>query len=499
MSAKNITRFVIFSAIYSYIGKAISSIFTALAFVLIVRSLSIIDYGRYTFYINAVFFVTLLLDFGMAEVILRYVPEYIEEKNAPAVKWLLEKAIFVISTACIIAISLSVVFMHFFPNLTIRFQLSGILPYIILFGWLRIIMLILGNILNAFLLQSYRITCEIGISTMRLICIYILLQKGADAWLLIVLYGLLDLLIILVFYLKIGKLFKVVVAKAKREALSRMRRFGINEYLYRLFWFFTDNRFDIYMVGIILGLAPAGYIAFAAGIVNLLIDWSPGLIIRPVVAPLFIQAYSAKRDISQIQYLFKLHNKFLIFITLPIFVSIAILFDKAIIFVFSPKYLPSLNVFFVFIASMFLINILIPLRNIIAIMERSDISNFTNIVAIPKIILILFLAKSTGIIGVAFIYALSLLAIIWINIWLIKREIKLSFPWKSFFKIALNSGAMALVLYFLRPAIANKISLALVSIVGIAVYLFASYLNKAFENNERDLFNRAFKARIWCF
>lgn len=499
MSEKNTAKFFVFNAVYSYIGKAISSVCIALSFVLIVKNLSIADYGKYTFYINAVFFITLLLDFGMTEVILRYVPQYIEEKNIPAVKWILKKAVFLISAISSIVILTSIIFMFFFPALTVRFHLKAVLPYIILFGWMRISMLMLGNVLSALLLQSYRIACEIIISTARLIFIYLLLRRGADAWLLIVLYGVFDFLLMLIFWFKITKLFKAVVVKAKPKVSSRMFWFGMNEYLYRLFWFFTDNRFDIFIVGYILGLTAAGYLAFAAGIVNLLIDWSPGLIIRPVVAPLFIQLYSAKKDIAQIQYLFKLHNKFLMFITLPILLSIAILFDKAIIHIFSREYLPSLNVFYICTVSMFLINILIPLRNIIAIMERSDISNFTNIVAIPKTILILLFAKSTGLIGVASFYALSYVGIILINIWLINKEIQLSFPWKGFFKIALNSGVMALALFFLKPVVANKISLSFVFAGGIAVYLFAAYFNKVFDSNERNLFNRAFKVRVWCF
>ncbi|MDP2905990.1 MAG: polysaccharide biosynthesis C-terminal domain-containing protein [Candidatus Omnitrophota bacterium] len=499
MSPKNSVRFAIFNAVYSYIGKAVSSVFTALAFVLIVRSLSVTDYGRYTFYINGVFFVAILLDLGMAELILRYAPQHLEEGNISTVKWMFKKSVLLISGACAGAILLSFIIMRFLPGLTSRLQLNKVLPFIIIFGWMRIIMLILGNVLNAFFKQSYRITCEIAISAVRLFFIYLLIKRGMDVWFLIVLFGALDLIMIAAFYAKIGAMFKSVSAKAGRDIFGKMRWFALNEYLYRLFWFFTDNRFDLYLVGLILGLTPAGYFAFAAGIVNLLIDWSPGLIIRPVLAPLFVQKYAAAKDISMIQNIFQLHNKFLIFLTLPIFAAIAVIIDKVIIYILDPKYLASLNVFFIFLGSMFLVNILIPLRNVIAMIERPDISNITNIVAIPKILLILWLAGSMGIIGVASIYALSLAAIILINVVLIKKEVELAFPWKSFFKIAGNSLVMAAVLFSLRPLIVNRINLFLILICGMGVYILAAYLNKAFDDRERALFNRAFKVKLWYF
>jgi len=336
-------------------------------------------------------------------------------------------------------------------------------------------------------------------AALRLLFIYLLLKAGLGAWYLILAYALLDLMTSSILYMRIHGLLVRQEPYLENKSFTRILKFGINEYLYKLFWFFTDNRFDIYLAGLILGATKAGYFAFAASIVNLLTDWSPGLVIRPVISPLFISEYAARGDFRRIGYLFKLHNKFLTFITLPVFVSMAILADKIIVYIFDPKYLPSLNTFLILICSMFFINIIIPLRNIISLVERPDISNISNIAAIPKIILIFLFARAGGIDAVAWAYAFSLFLILWVNIILLNKVIALDYPCISFLKIAVNTAAMGVAAYLSRPYITGKTRLFAALFAAAAIYLIAAYFNKAFEDEDREIFNRAFKVKLWHF
>ena len=178
---------------------------------------------------------------------------------------------------------------------------------------------------------------------------------------------------------------------------------------------------------------------------------------------------------------------------------LAIFVDKLIIYVFEPKYLPAVSVFRLLIFATFFINLIIPLRNIISILEKPAISNISNIAALPKIILILLCAKYTGVMGIATAYTLSLFFILWINTALLNRVIRLSYPWKSFGKIIINCAVMAASLFFLRVAVTNRTALLLASVLGILVYLAASRFNRVFEQRDRDLFNRALKAPLWQF
>lgn len=488
------------SAAYNSIGKLLSTLFFFLAFILIAKSLSIGDYGKYNIYLNVVFFVTLILDFGVAEVVLRYVPEYVHKNQIASIRKLLKNSFAIIFLGGLISILLLLLIIAIFPGAPERLHIKTIVfPGIIIFGCLRIIALVLSNVLNSFLFQTYRITSEIFLSGIRLILIYILVRNSCGPWGFIMAFALIDLFSIVLFYLKLHIHLSSPVSEASETGFFKALKFGINEYLFKLFWFFTDNRFDLYLIGIILGMKEVGYFAFAASIANFFVDWSPGFIIRPVIAPLFVKTYTAGRDIPRIQYLFGLHNKFLAFITLPIYIIIGVYIDKIIIYLFDPKYLPSIPVFLILTSSTFFLNALIPLRNIIALIERPDISNLTNIIAIPKILLIFIFARIIGVNGVACIYAISVIAILGINIMLINKSIKLTYPFKGLFKIFINCVIMGIFIYFLKSAIVNKATLILSVFLAIAIYAVLAYLNKAFEDEDREIFNRAFKVKLWHF
>jgi len=497
---RNISKIAIHSAIYSHIGKVISTIFILLTFIIIIRYLCVDDYGMYAIYVNAIFFAAIFLDFGAAEVILRYVPEYIQKDNISFIKALIGRSVFICSVGAAVIGSAIFLVRAIFPCVGEGHKLFTYLHYIVIFGWFRILREVLGNVLNGFFYQKYRITSEILISALRFILIFIFIGRGIDAWGIVIIYALTDLIIMSLFCLRMIKPFRQPSdARNMHGGFSRMFKFGLNEYFYKLFWFFTDNRFDIYIVGFSLGMTAAGYLAFAAGIMNFLLDWSPGFIIRPVVGPLFIREYTAKKDLSRIMYFFKLHNKFLVFIALPLFLFIGIMLDKIIVYVFDPKYLPSLHAFFIMLAGMFFINILIPLRNMVSLIERPDISNLSNCVAIPKVVLMLVFAKLAGIEGAALVYIVSLFLIIAIHLVLINRVVKLQYPWRAFFKIAQNAFIMGVAVFFLRAFAQDRFSLGCVSVLGVVIYVAAALTNKAFSADEREIFNRAFKVKLWNF
>ena len=58
---------------------------------------------------------------------------------------------------------------------------------------------------------------------------------------------------------------------------------------------------------------------------------------------------------------------------------------------------------------------------------------------------------------------------------------------------------MGAVVYLCRPYIGGKISLFSAFIIAVVVYLIAAYFNKAFDDEDREIFNRAFKVKLWHF
>ena len=97
--------------------------------------------------------------------------------------------------------------------------------------------IVLVNILNAFFFQTYRITVEIIMAALKLIAIYLLLKCGLGAWYLITAYAILDLITSFALYLRIHGLLAHQKPLLDNKSFTRMFKFGINEYLYKLFWF----------------------------------------------------------------------------------------------------------------------------------------------------------------------------------------------------------------------------------------------------------------------
>lgn len=492
-------RFALHSVLYNYIGKIFLTIFNFATFVIVIQALNVEDYGKYTFYTNAIFFGVIFLDFGATEVALRYIPEFLKHNEIHKIKDIVKRITFIVSTASFTLWLIMHACLIIFPSFSSKFAIVRVLPYIILFSCAKIYSIVFGNILNAFFFQAYRIGTETVSSLIRLILIYSFIRKGASVWNIIVIYALTDLMLAGLSYLKVRNYLNIPTKLKDKEHYKKIFRFGIGEFFYKLFWFFTDNRFDVYLAGIFLGMKEAGYLAFAAGIINLLVDWSPGLIIRPIIAPIFAREYAGRRNSSRVEYLFQFHNKFLMFVSLPFFVLMAVFIDKLIIFAFDPKYLPSVQVFLILIVSMCLLNIVIPLRNIIFLIERPGISNISNITALPKVIMIYLFAKTWGIKGIALIYTFCLLLTVVVNVVLIKKIINIRYPWWAFAKIIFNCAVMAVALFYLKGFVVNKLSLLIVALAGMTVYLAAAHKNRAFNSSDRDFLNKILGANVWVF
>ena len=78
---------------YNYLGKLVSAVLSFFTFTYIVKAVSVEEYGFYSSIINIIFFITLILDFGIPEIVLRYFPEYMEKKDPYIMKEILSRCL----------------------------------------------------------------------------------------------------------------------------------------------------------------------------------------------------------------------------------------------------------------------------------------------------------------------------------------------------------------------------------------------------------------------
>jgi hypothetical protein len=75
----------------------------------------------------------------------------------------------------------------------------------------------------------------------------------------------------------------------------------------------------------------------------------------------------------------------------------------------------------------------------------------------------------------------------------------LTLDWRGLRAITLNSAIMALVLWPMRPIAMGLFSLAMVAVTGVVIYLMASWVNKAFNIQEREWINRVAPMPLFVF
>ena len=487
---------------YNYLGKLVSAVLSFFTFTYIVKAVSVEEYGFYSSIINIIFFITLILDFGIPEIVLRYFPEYMEKKDPYIMKEILSRCLKLIFRGSAILVIAALILLFSFHNNAAVNSFLRFTPFLVILGSLKVLSLVFSNILNAFLYQGYRNMFEVLTALLKLILTSISINMGLGVCGIVISCGIADFFLIVSSFLRLYKpLYGQARANspAQKVSLQRFEKFGRNEYFYKLFWFFTDNRIDIYIVTFFLGITSAGCFAFAINTTNMLMEWTPGTIFRNVISPLFVRQYAKNKGLEELQYLFQLYNKFLLFLTFPIYLFIGILSKEIITYVFDQKYLTAIRPFQLFLFFTFFINFIIPIRSILSVLERPDISNLSNVFAVLKFIFILFFINYYNINAVAIAYGITLFAIIAFNLSMMRTFFTPRYPREAILKIAVNGLVIGVALSLVKSHITNTSGLITMGLMGFMAYAGLSYYNKPFSDYDRELLNSGLKMRLWKF
>jgi len=111
----------------------------------------------------------------------------------------------------------------------------------------------------------------------------------------------------------------------------------------------------------------------------------------------------------------------------------------------------------------------------------------------------IILVRYFGVAGIAFATGSALLLLYLIYFIAINQYIKLKFPLTTLLKTIFNTIPMFLFLYIVKEFISNIFMLLLVIFVGASLYFFMAYLNKTFNQDERNIINMVIKRKVWIF
>jgi O-antigen/teichoic acid export membrane protein len=498
MQDKNISKAIFLNTLYNYIGSIFIAIFSFVTLLYLTKNLSVGEFGEYNLILSTQVFFVLLSSFGLPSIVLRFIPEYIVRNDYSAARKIIRYSIAIAVLSGIVLSIISLLLSKAFPEIINKFFIAEYLFLSSVLGFLRVEVRICDSIFCAFLKQGYKTFLEVLGAGIKLLLFILSIKFGFGLFGIILCIGIVDMLLIIAYLFRIEYYLYGKKSTTTDLSKSRVITYGIKEYTAKVLSFFLDTRIDAYFITFYLGVASTGIFYFVLNIVTMLAEYMPGNIMQPVSQAIFARQYAKYENQKEINYLFKLNNKLKAFFVFPVFIGFFLVSDKVVILFFN-KYENSIQLFPIILFFMLFYIFLIPIRNIITTLEKSEITVLSSIVILYKIPMTILLTKNFGLMGTAFAMGSTLFIYFLIHFFLTKRLINLEYPWHAFYKILTNSLIAGVAILFLRPFIADIFSLCGVIFLSGIIYLIVSYINKTFEEYDRQIINKPFKRLMWNF
>jgi len=502
----NLTQKVFLGSIFQYSAKIVIAIFDFLTTVYIVRKLNVEEYGLYNFLLSIILLSRIATSFGLAPIIQRYLPEYRERKNNYSQKKILSLAVFirfVVGFVFILCLLLANNWIIDTFNLPTTFK--SILPLISLIILLTLESQLLGDTaLLALFENKYWSISRSVYSILKFFLFFLMLKLGYGirgivwGWLII------EVLLFILFLMRAWKVvFSLSVRKEEIQPLPlrRFLRFGLPLWFQNVFYLFRDKATDIFILSYFLTQKEVGLYSFAFGIPLTILSFSPGNMLRPITTPALIQKYTRDSNKEDLSYFFQFMNRIIFFTMVPISLALIILSNEIIKYIFTSAYLEVLPLFILSLGFLMISQFNYAYTSILYTLEKSKIMFVASWAAIYNLVMDLLLIPKLGILGAILATGSAKLMLLPYYYFVLKkeREIELKYPWKSFIKFSLNTIPFCIVLFLMKNFISNAILLIGILIVGAIIYLISSYLNKGFDEKDRELFNRTIGKKLWVF
>jgi len=492
------------SSFYQYIGTIAVAFLGFTTSVYLIKGLSIEDYGIYSFLFNLVILGQLITSLGLPSIIQRYLPAYRNDSDLYMQKRIISFSVFARLCAGIIFVLILWVFRN---GVSVIFKIPAhqelfltMTCIIILFN---IESQLLGeSVLTAILEIKFFNIASIFYAGLRFLFIFFCIYNGYGlagvmySWLLV------EIVLCLSYFIKTHSLVFSARGgdnKAKPFPFRRFFNFGGNLYLHNLTYFFRDKAGDIFLLAYFLGPYAVGLYSFAFGIPLALTRLFPGNVLKGVMTSIVVNRYTAVENKKELSYYFSFFNKFIFFITVPIFLFVIVLSDKVILHIFNPVYISSRSLFIISMCFVMIHQFLHPYSAILIAMEKSRLILYSSIIAFLNLIGDILLIPVYGVLGA--ILATGFSGIIFVAYFYItmRRNLCLVYPWRSFMKWCINAALSAAAIFLLRPFCNSAFSILSIMAFGILVYMAFSYLNKGFEDRDRKIINESIGRALWIF
>ncbi len=483
---------------YMAFGTYATHLFSLLINLLLVRKLSLENFGVYSVMLSAYSMGTLVFSFGINAIIQRYLPELLAKHNKRGVNRLQSIAIWTHLGGGLLIALLSWIFRGQLSVWLKTPDFAGLLPYFILFTLFKFEASILEEMLTAHRRQKFRNLVLAAFQALKFCLFLFALPQDGSVQTVMLFLGLSNLLLFGTFLCRVLGISKRIPDDNDEDLpWRRMIRFGLLRYTttVTLVGFFTD--IDVWFITHFHGPAQAGLYGFATKTVHMLATLVPTQYLISVLLPVYIKEYTLNKDPKPLIKVFSFYNKLVTAFLAPTLIGSLLLTTPIIAEVFDPKYLPSVLSFRLFFIGMFVFFVCNTSSFLLVVLERPEITLYSRVFIIYNIIMDLILIPRIGIAGAA-IATGSAMALGYIFTYLmVKRIIKVRMPWAAFVRTFFYCGVMALAVWPLLGWIDSILKLLVAVLVGAVIYGLMAWRLPVFNSEERDRINTAFGKRVF--
>lgn len=491
----NLHKRIFQGIVYNYLGNILSRIISVIVMVYVIKQLSVSDYGNFSLMHGTLFYFTIFTTVGLRSVLRRFVPELNALRKYRTLKNLVASAQLFVLAASGLAFVIIFALSEPISNLL---KSPNFGPYFKIFG-LTILAMIQIELLEA-TLRSLLLQKLINILRTS----YLLLRSLLFIYVISARYGLMgifvaelicSLILLVTYFIFYHRDTNILVYQNHLENATmplfegRLIRYSLLSFLHESGATIFDVSTDFYIISIFLGAAAVGIYSFATKGTELFFFFIPVVIGMDIIRPAIYSRYAKYQNQKELSNVFGTLSKLLIFCAFPIMIIVVVLGRQTIFLLFGQKYVevyPILIIVMIFA----LINLFqFPLSLVMNALERVEYALYSRVFSIYNIIMDIVLVQRFGVLGVACATGTTILFANLFLYYMLNKHVKLLLEWKSFAKTAINTFIMGMCILLIRKYAQNLTMIILVALMGIAIYLSSSFINKAFTTKERSTIN----------
>jgi len=483
-------------------AKLISNIFPVLAGILIIKLLSVKDFGAFSLFLS---FLSLFggLSFGINHIYQRYVAVYADDKSdinrvakLTIITFVARLGIFILILGFLAVIK------HFGIIDTSRFSFPYFNLTTIICAIVICKFILKEGLLAAYIDHKFFNLFDSSISILKFLFIFIVMPRSIIIFMLI--WLVLEVLRAIVFLLRFMYLLKLNKAKrhpVQNKALEYVRYFKYGRYFFLaniaslIIAFDIDNYFlSFYQNNEIVGLY-----SFATKIAFVIVGFAPANLLFNIITPIMVKNYEKSKDKTKILNIVTIIFKLNIFL----YSVFAIIFCLNIYYivhtVFADRYIVAIPYIYALIAISFLPVLKNTFEPVARSIEKSSVYIITLVAALVNIagnfVLIPRLGMAGAIVSTGLAIMIQSITFVLFSVSEIKFKIDMKFVQKLF----MNTGLIIAIGILLHKYIDTFTGFLFINITLIGITVIVFKINRCFSKKEANYINSFLPKNIFIF